>query len=231
MRSSRKLLQITCSCLVLAFCPEIFSEQVNPDPNRFKKAFNEFNQADKSSPHASKELVLFTGSSSIRFWNLQKFFPKLNAINRGFGGAHLSDVLHFYDQLFPKYRPSMIVLYCGENDLWSGKTVPQVKKDFLELWSRIDTDLPDVKLIYLSCKPSPKRISKWELYQDLNQRIKKFSEAEKNLTFIDISSTLLQSGLNFYDGFWRTDNLHLNDRGYEQWTKRLKPYLRATKNP
>lgn len=210
---------------------ELFSNTQNPEPNRFNRAFAQFSEDDEISLTKEDDLILFTGSSSIRLWNLEKFFPNLNVINRGFGGAHLSDVLHFYDQLFPKYRPSLIVLYCGENDLWSGKTVPQVNGDFLELWSRIHTDLPDVKLIYLSCKPSPKRISKWKLYQDLNQRIKKFSESEKKLIFVDISSTLIHSGQNFYDGFWRTDNLHLNDRGYEQWTKQLKPFLRTTKNP
>ena len=58
--------------------------------------------------------------------SLEDDFPEINLINRGFGGAHLSDVIFFYERLFPNYKPEQIVLYCGENDLWSGKSVNQV---------------------------------------------------------------------------------------------------------
>ena len=44
--------------------------------------------------------------------------------------------------LFLKYKPTRVVFYCGENDLWSRKPVSQVMKDFVSLWTRLEKDLP-----------------------------------------------------------------------------------------
>ncbi|MCA9148878.1 MAG: hypothetical protein KDA92_06260, partial [Planctomycetales bacterium] len=33
--------------------------------------------------------ILFTGSSSIRMWDLRQHMPKLQAVNRGFGGSQM----------------------------------------------------------------------------------------------------------------------------------------------
>ena len=40
-------------------------------------------------------VILFIGSSSIRLWDLDQYFPNYYGLNRGFGGAHISDMLHF----------------------------------------------------------------------------------------------------------------------------------------
>jgi lysophospholipase L1-like esterase len=111
-----------------------------------------------------------------------------------------------------------IIFYCGENDFWSGKPVDQVKGNFSALWLKIKEDLPKSDLVYLSCKPSPKRISKWNLYQSLNLKIKKLSHSEERLHFVDISKTLLKSDMTFHKDLWRADNLHLNAGGYTKWS-------------
>ena len=41
-------------------------------------------------------LILFTGSSSIRLWpNLPQSFPQFNVLNTGFGGSQMSDLLYY----------------------------------------------------------------------------------------------------------------------------------------
>ena len=203
-----------------------FPEKPDPNPERFSDDFKKFARNEQSSKIQTEEITLFTGSSSIRMWeSLESDFPELNLINRGFGGAHLSDVLHYYDRLFTKYRPQKIVLYCGENDLWSGKSVGRVMKDFHALWAKINIDLPATTLVYLSCKPSPKRISKWNTYQSLNLLIKNLAQRDNKLTFVDISPTLLRPNLSFYPGLWKNDDLHLNQAGYDRWTAWIRPTL------
>jgi lysophospholipase L1-like esterase len=152
-------------------------------------------------------------------------FPHLHLLNRGFGGAHISDVLYFYDELFIRYKPTRVVFYCGENDLWSGKPVSQVMKDFLALWAKIEKDLPECSLLYLSCKPSPKRISKWNTYQALNLRIKNFCLRKGRLTYVDLSPTLLKPNFTFNPKQWDPDQLHVNQTGYQRWTTWLRPML------
>ena len=203
-----------------------FPEKPDPDPERFSDDFNKFARNEQSTKIQTGKITLFTGSSSIRMWeSLESDFSEINLINRGFGGAHLSDVLHFYDRLFTKYRPQRIVLYCGENDLWSGKSVGRVMKDFHALWAKINIDLPATTLVYLSCKPSPKRISKWNTYQSLNLLIKNLAQRDNKLTFVDISPTLLRPNLSFYPGLWKNDDLHLNQAGYDRWTAWIRPTL------
>ena len=207
----------------LQYC---FSETLNPNPKRFAQSFKKFSILDKNSSLQREELFLFTGSSSIRMWeSLASDFPDSNIINRGFGGAHISDLLYFYDQLFTIYLPSRILMYCGENDLWSGKNVNQVKKDFDLLWSKIKKDLPRTSLVYLSCKPSPKRITKWNTYQSLNLRIKNLAQRDNRLIYVDISPTLLRPNLKFYPGLWKDDDLHLNQAGYDRWVAWIRPIL------
>ena len=209
--------------LFLLICQSAYSEANNPDPKRFLDSFENW---DQQTALIKEEITLFTGSSSIRMWeSLDDDFPEIKLINRGFGGAHLSDVIFFYKRLFTTYKPEQIVLYCGENDLWSGKSVNQVFTDFKTLWGKIKRDLPESKIYYLSCKPSPKRISKWNIYQSLNLRIKNLSLRDSNLTYIDISPTLLKPDMTFYPGLWKNDNLHLNQNGYVKWTKWIRPLI------
>ena len=213
----------------LGFMPLCFSNDarfVNPDPNRFASSFAKFQQEDESKISRRNHLTLFTGSSSIRRWHtLSTDFPNLHLLNRGFGGAHISDVLHFYNHLFLRYKPDRIVFYCGENDLWSGKSTTQVFRDFKTLCNKISDDFPHTTFIYLSCKPSPQRFSKWNTYQSLNLKIKNYCLREPNLTFVNLSQTLLNPNLTFKPGLWDSDNLHVNQDGYNSWKRLLNPLL------
>lgn len=196
------------------------------DPLRFVKDFEKFAELDKTNPPPTKNLTLFTGSSTIRRWTtLAKDFPEIPVLNRGFGGSQFSQVHHHFDQLFPRYKPVRIVLYCGENDLWDGKTVEKALTDFTTLVTRIHKVLPNTPLIYLSCKPSPKRMSKWKTYQQLNGQIHAFCEKDSLLTFVDLSTILLGPDGKPAPGIWDKDDLHLNQAGYDRLTKLLAPLL------
>jgi len=208
-----------CSLVSILFS----TESKSPDPLRFAKDFEKFADLDQEQSSTPEKITLFTGSSSIRLWkSLEEDFAELSPLNRGFGGAHISDVLFYYDLLFSLYRPHQIVFYCGENDLWSGKPVDQVFQDFSSLWKRIGKDLPLTQLIYLSCKPSPKRFSKWNLYQSLNLKIKNVCLREEKLTFIDLSPTLLLPNMTFHTERWKDDQLHVNQLGYNFWKKWIR---------
>ena len=130
------------------FLPEFYLQgqsKEDPDPLRFEESFQKFSSEDRGIQSFGNDLTLFTGSSSIRKWTtLSTDFPEIQLLNRGFGGAHISDLIHYYPKLFPHYKPKRIILYCGENDLWSGKSYPQVLEDFQILWQRIRSDLPNV---------------------------------------------------------------------------------------
>ena len=204
----------------------------NPDPQRFAKAIAAFEKQDaqaaeqKPAP-ASTPLTLFTGSSSIRMWTtLEQDFPKLRLLNRGFGGPHLSDVLHYFTPLVTRHKPDVIVLYCGENDLWSGKPPKQVLADFREFARRVHALSPATTIHYLACKPSPARFAKWKLYQTCNQAIARLCQKDERLHFIDVSTVMIDPETQKpRPDIWLDDKLHMNAKGYARWTKLLAPIL------
>ena len=200
--------------------------EAKDNPRRFVKEFERFAQLDKDNPPPAKNLTLFTGSSTIRRWTtLSRDFMEIPVLNRGFGGSQFPQFHYHFDQLFPRYKPTTTVLYCGENDLWHGKSVEDVLTDFISLVRRIRKALPQTNLIYLSCKPSPKRMSKWKTYVRFNAQTEKICKLDPHLTFIDLSAILLGPDGKPAPGIWDKDQLHLNQAGYARLTEILSPLL------
>jgi lysophospholipase L1-like esterase len=197
----------------------------DPDPSRFSNAIATFEKEDADRKPVA-DLTLFTGSSSIRMWkSLPTDFPDHKVLNRGFGGSHISDALHYFDVVVARHKPKTIVLYCGENDLWSGKPPKQVFADFLEFARRVHALDPKTKIHYLTAKPSPKRMSKWKIYQTCNRLISDHSAKDKRLNFVDVSKVMLGKDGQPLSGIWLKDKLHMNATGYARWAKLLRPIL------
>ena len=77
---------------LLVFFQFILVTVMAQDPLRFEKEVHDLVAGD--SAINKRKLILFTGSSSIRFWSgLRKDFPNQNVLNRGFGGSEMSDLL------------------------------------------------------------------------------------------------------------------------------------------
>src|SRR5688572_25554184 len=62
----------------------------------------------------AKYQILFVGSSSFRMWKgIEKYFPAVKIVNRGFGGSSLLEVIKYADDIILPYHPKQIVIYCG----------------------------------------------------------------------------------------------------------------------
>src|SRR5580765_197613 len=101
-----------------------------------------FATSDKSNP-PPKDAILFLGSSSIRLWqSLAHDFPEHKVINRGFGGSHLADCALLADRIVIPYRPKMVLLYAGDNDIAEGRTPEEVFADFKTFVKKVHLALP-----------------------------------------------------------------------------------------
>jgi len=196
----------------------------DPDPLRFNEeisAFLKWDQKNSFPPDA----ILFVGSSSIRFWHTHDAFPDYPLINRGFGGAHISDVLYYYDQLVKKYHPRIIIFYAGDNDVAAGKTAEQVANDLIKFYTLLQKDLPATRVVFLTIKPSLSRWTFWNEMQKTNELIKKYAEDNVNLTVVDVATALLGKDGTPDPDLFLSDALHLNQAGYERWEKIVAPIL------
>jgi len=199
----------------------------DPDPARFAKDINAFDAADAKAP-PPKGGIVFTGSSSVRLLDIPKYFPGTGALNRGFGGSHISEVNHYLDRCVLRYEPSLVVLYCGGNDLWDKKSPEQVEEDFTEFRTRLFEKLPKAKLLVLAVRPSPARASIIHKEADLNERFRKAAEADKRITYIagTCDRYLDESGKPI-PKYFVEDGLHMSPAGYEIWKELLTPYLKV----
>lgn len=213
-------------CLVATCAASAWSQQSPTPTGKWEAEIKKFEEADKQKPPA-QGAVLFIGSSSIRMWkNLAQDFPEAQVINRGFGGSEIADSTYYVDRIVTPYRPRMVVLYAGDNDLANAKTPQRVFEDYKAFVSRVRKRLPRAKIAYISIKPSPARASLIEKMRAANELIRGYAAADKNLIYIDVFTPMLgRDGMPRRELFG-SDGLHMNQEGYNLWRGVIAPYLR-----
>jgi len=194
-------------------------------PERYESAIAAFELRDKKTP-PGENLLLFVGSSSIRKWDLEKFWPGYHVLNNGFGGSTLADSIFFFDRRMAPYRARAIVLYAGDNDIARGLDAEGVLRDFKKLTDLIEKNTPGVPVIFIAIKPSIARWKLWPEMKSANDKIAAYCQEKKNLYFADIAAPMLKNGKGKPDpGIFLSDGLHLNDRGYQLWKQVIAPIL------
>ena len=193
-------------------------------PLRFAKQIEAFARQDLESP-PEKGVIVFVGSSSIRRWDLAKSFGDLDAINRGFGGSQISDVLHYANEVVLEYKPKKVVFFCGGNDLNKGKSPRQVAADFETFAKLLFEQQPETELIVLALKPAPVRWSIVDKVRATNDLLRAKAKTDKRITFLDGSFDLLLDDGKIREELYVEDRLHLNDEGYKLWADMLAPHL------
>lgn len=211
------------ACLLLLTIGAQAAGQTAP----FEKEILAFEAQDRQTPPPA-DAIVFTGSSSIRFWtDLPAYFPGKVVLNRGFGGSELSDVRHFADRVIVRYRPKQIVLYAGENDIAVGKqTARQTYARFVDLFRYVRKKLPDATFTYIAIKPSPSRKQFRPIVDDANRRIRRFLMRKSTAQFVDIRPVMLGPNGQPVGALFRSDSLHMNEKGYQRWAPVLRPYLK-----
>lgn len=195
-----------------------------PNRERWQNDINVFLAEDEKSPPAEGDVV-FTGSSSIRLWDLKRDFPDLPAHNRGFGGSSYADLVEFIDVLIIKHRPSIVVIYSGGNDINGGKTAEQVRDDAHILAWNVFNHLPDTHIILFAVKPSPNRWDKREEMIRANGYLTDLCNSDDRLHFINTWPLMLKKDGMPDETLFVQDMLHLNQTGYALWTNLLKEQL------
>ena len=195
-----------------------------PAVSPWEKEIRAFERQD-ANRRPPENAVLFVGSSSIRLWKLAESFPDLKTINRGFGGSQLADSVELAERIVIPYRPRLIVLYAGDNDLAAGKTPARVLADFKQFVAKVEAALPETRIAFISIKPCPKRWALVDRVRETNASIAEFISRDERLRYIDIFQPMLGAdGLPRRELF-RDDGLHLNAEGYKLWAKVLRPTL------
>jgi lysophospholipase L1-like esterase len=210
-----------CSCLVL----NAQDKQAENPAEKWEETIRQFEQWDRKNTFPA-DSVLFVGSSSIRLWPTRECFEGFAVINRGFGGSQISEVNYFAGRIVLPYEPKVIVFYAGDNDIAAGKNARRVFDDYKKFVELVHARLPGTRIIYVGIKPSRSRWSLWPVMNEANMMIKDFSGKDGRLFYFDSAAPLLDGDGKPNPAFFLKDQLHLNDNGYEVWTKLIRPVIK-----
>ncbi|HQZ26829.1 MAG: hypothetical protein KA250_07710 [Verrucomicrobiales bacterium] len=223
-----------CSPLLSAFAltalffsvsgiPPLLADETGKDP--WAKDMAAFAARDAKTP-PPRDCLLFTGSSSVRLWPLEKSWPGLATVNNGFGGSMLRDLIVNFDKAITPYDASVIVIYSGDNDIKKGKTAAEVTADFETLAHLLQTKKPDVPVVYIGIKPSVARWEFWPEMEKVNVAIAAFCEKQDGFFFADVATAVLTTpGTPPSADLFARDGLHLSPAGYLVWTKEVNKQL------
>ena len=211
--------------LILSLVAALLVSTQDPKAEPFAKDIAAFEAKDKTSPPPQNEIV-FVGSSSIRMWKSTEAFPDLKIINRGFGGSQMSDSVKYAERIILPYKPRIVVVFAGGNDINAGKTPEQVAGDFKALVVKIHGALPKTKVYYLSLFPNVKRRAQDEKCVKVNELIHAFVKTDERLGFLDTASKMRATDGGPLPELLRDDGLHMNDDGYKIWNEIVGAVLR-----
>ncbi|HEY0074358.1 MAG TPA: SGNH/GDSL hydrolase family protein [Abditibacteriaceae bacterium] len=190
-----------------------------------------FEAADKKQFPAPDQIV-FVGSSSFTNWsNMARDLAPYPTIRRGFGGSQLGDSLRYAERIIIPYKPKMVVIYAGDNDIAAGRTPLEVFEDFKALVAKVHGVLPQTKVTYLSIKPS---LSRWHLIgkiREANNLIEGYAKQDARLSYIDIFPVTLGPDGKPKAELFLEDGLHINQKGYDLWAAVIKEHLASRYTP
>ena len=210
---------------VLSAAQSAVPSSVPPAGNRYEKVVLGYEAADKVDPPPAHAILLAGDSQFYRWKTLHEDLPGYTIINRGIDGFQTSDLLHYLDRLVLRYRPRLIVLHVGGNDVHRGKSPATILADFQTLVARVHSTLPGVAIAFTSITPGPGRWSEASARKQTNDVIKAWIATQPGLHFIDLWTAMLTPAGQPREDIWVADRVHPNHAGYLIRVKIMRPLL------
>ncbi len=198
---------------------------VKGGPARWEETIKQFEATDAATPPPKGGVLLVGGSNARRWTNVSEYFPQHRVINRGFGGAQLTDVLHYTDRIVLPYAPKTILLNAGGNDLSAGKTPEQIRDAARAFITKVHAALPETRIYYIGVPPVRRASTTPEGFNTiraLNALIAELARTEKNVEFIDLFPAFLDDKGQHRAELFVEDGTHFNANGYQTLTGLLR---------
>ncbi|MBS1790147.1 MAG: hypothetical protein JST85_20655 [Acidobacteria bacterium] len=218
---SSKVVQFAVFALLLF----VTSFKAQTPENRFEKQVQAYETADKATPPPKNAILLVGDSQFFRWKTLAEDLPDYTVINRGIDSFQFSDILRFYNRIVLPYKPRMIVLHVGGNDVHNGKTAEQVLADFKTFVAKVRATQPKIPIAFTSITPGPGRWDEVDRRKQTNKLLKDYITTQKNLRFIDLWDAMLTPDGKPREELWVADRIHPNHEGYLLRVKIMRPLL------
>ncbi len=213
---------------VLACSPLRIYQQL-PEVKSWEDDIRLLEHLDSIETHP-ENAILFAGSSSIRLWStLSQDMDPYPVIQRGYGGAKLSDFAVYAERIIYPHSCSAIVLFIA-NDITGNegdKSPEEVVRLFSHVLKTIRKKYKDTPVFWIAITPTPLRWNAWPQITEANKMIGQLCQQHKNTYFIRTELDFLNAAQLPREELFLPDSLHLNTQGYALWTKIIRKELSA----
>jgi lysophospholipase L1-like esterase len=221
--ASRTWLLAVIGALVVAARSHAQQQLVTAHP--FEINVLAYEAADKTNPPPKGAILLVGDSQFFRWKTFAEDLPGYTVINRGIDSFRMSDLLYYSDRLVLPYKPRLIVLHAGGNDVHGGRSAAAVLADFKAFVAKVRASIPDVPIAFTSTTPGPARWAEAQQRKDANQAVKSYIEGQPGLFYIDLWDPMLTPDGKPRQDLWVADGVHPNHEGYLLRVKIMRPIL------
>jgi lysophospholipase L1-like esterase len=202
---------------------DTYAQNATATTDKWAKEMAAFEEQDLKNPAIGG--VVFVGSSSIRLWDLGKYFPGVPALNRGFGGSEIPDSVSHADLLVIKHKPTTVIFYAGDNDIANGRTPQQILDDYKAFVAKVHAALPTTRIAFIGIKPSIQRWALVDKVRAANALVRDYAGTDDRLGYIDVDNPMLGWDEKPRKELFIADGLHMTPKGYEIWTALVRPFV------
>jgi len=224
---SCKILILAAVIQLLISCSPLKSYKDLSEVTKWEPDIAVFDSLNRTENYPD-DAILFAGSSSIRLWKtLAGDMVPYSVIQRGYGGAKLSDYGVYADRIFSPHKNSALVLFIA-NDITGGtndKSPEEVRKLFSVIYKVFRKTNPGVPVFYIGVTPTRARWKAWPEIKRGNELVKEWCENKRNTYYIGTDTAFLNDTGEPREELFISDKLHLNAEGYKIWTKIIKGEL------
>jgi hypothetical protein len=193
---------------------------------RFEAQVSAYEAEDKATP-PPKNPILFVGDSQFFRWKtIREDLPGYTLINRGIDSFQLTDLIRYSDRLVTPYRPRLIVMHVGGNDVHHGhQSADQILVAFQSFVRKVRAVYPNVPIIFSSLTPGPGRWDEAAQRVEVNRVLREYIETQPDLKFVDLWTPMLTKDGKPREELWVEDRVHPNHEGYLVRVKYTRPLL------
>lgn len=198
-------------------------------PALWEPAIHSFAKLDAMGRIADGGIV-FVGDSDVVGCDVPHWFPGLAAINRGFGGSQMEDIVFYAEKVALRHRPRIVVLSCGGNDIVFGRSSEEVVGSFAQFAGRLFCEVPACRLVVTAQHTSPRLAKSLPGYDTsikrLNQLLRAAAENDDRITFVAGTRKVLHNDADQpLDECFCPDAIHFSDEGYRRRTGQIRNVL------
>jgi lysophospholipase L1-like esterase len=124
------------------------------------------------------------------------------------------------------YKPRIVVLYAGDNDVETSITAQQIADQFAKFDGKVHAALPNTRIVFISIKPSLRRWAFIDKIRTANTLVRTYIASRPHLAYVDIEPQSLGANGKPRPELLVADGLHLTPEGYKIWTAALEPHLK-----